>query len=142
VDPSPHTIRGASIAAIAAALRGADAFLPSQNEIQPLLAAAAAEAIVLALHRAGFPEVLLKRGAEPLLLAGASSAATVLSVPTRPTAVVDPTGAGDAFCGAYAACRMRGFAPLEAARRAAASAALVVACSGVEAALSLTTPTL
>jgi ribokinase len=177
VDPSPHTIRGASIAAIAALLRGADAFLPSTNEIQPLLAAEAPESVVLALHRAGFAEVLLKRGAQPTLLAStaasiATSIATstgsstgssagsstgtrtgdgivtsaggdgdaVRSVPARPAAVVDPTGAGDAFCGAYAACRLRGFEPFEAARRAAATAALVVACSGVEAALALTPP--
>jgi len=183
VDPSPHTTRGASIAAIATQLRGATAFLPSTNEIQPLLAAAAAESVVWALHRAGFAEVLLKRGAQPTLLAsdgksggtresggtrGDTSGGTrgdtrratradtrggtrggtgdggdadaVRLVPSRPTTVVDPTGAGDAFCGAYAACRLRGFEPFEAARRAVATAALVVACSGVEAALALTPP--
>ncbi len=173
VDPSPHTVRGASIAAIAALLRGASAFLPSTNEIQPLLAADAPESVVWALHRAGFSEVLLKRGAQPTLLASAGADAGgragksvggdadmsahrdaggsagksvggeadgVRSVPAWPTTVVDPTGAGDAFCGAYAACRLRGFAPFEAARRAAATAALVVACSGVEAALALTPP--
>jgi ribokinase len=56
------------------------------------------------------------------------------------TPVVDPTGAGDSFCGAYAACRLIGHEPVEAARRAAATAALVVGCSGVEQALSLRTP--
>lgn len=51
--------------------------------------------------------------------------------------VRDPTGAGDAFCGAYAACRLQDMAPPEAARRAVAAAALVVACEGADAALSL-----
>jgi ribokinase len=154
VDPSAHTTRGASVAAIAKALGAADAFLPSKNEIESLLATDLPESVVLALHRAGFPEVVLKRGAESVLLAstvtgatgttGAASAAGavgVTRVPTLPVAVVDPTGAGDAFCGAYAACRLRGFDPLAAARRAAATAALVVGCSGVEAALALSTPT-
>jgi len=39
-------------------------------------------------------------------------------------------------------CRLLGLAPLEAARRAAATAALVVGCGGVEAALRLGTPAL
>ncbi len=66
----------------------------------------------------------------------------VAAIPTTPTPLVDPTGAGDSFCGAYAACRLQGMTPLEAARRAAATAALVVGCSGVEAALHLATPAL
>jgi len=53
--------------------------------------------------------------------------------------VVDPTGAGDAFCGAYAACRVLGLPPTEAAGHAAHTAALVVGSPGVEAALSLPT---
>jgi ribokinase len=61
-------------------------------------------------------------------------------VPTPSVAVSDPTGAGDSFCGAYAACRLLGMPPDEAARRAVISAALVVGCSGVEAALA-TQPT-
>jgi pfkB family carbohydrate kinase len=137
VDPSPHYSRSLDAAGLARFLEGATALLPSVNEVQPLLRQAAAESVALQLHREGIPEVVIKRGADPVVLAdqGASHC-----VPIIPTQVVDPTGAGDSFCGAYAACRLLGHPPLEAARRAAASAELVVGCSGVEAALQLVTP--
>jgi sugar/nucleoside kinase (ribokinase family) len=139
VDPSPYYSRDASILQLAEELRGATAFLPSANEISSLLKTGDPAAVVLDLHRAGFAEVALKRGDQPMLLA---SGGTVRSVPIVAAQVMDPTGAGDSFCGAYAACRLIGHEPFEAARRAAATAALVVGCSGVEQALSLKTPQL
>jgi hypothetical protein len=139
VDPSPHYSRNASIDDLARRLRGATALLPSENEVRRLLSEASPEEVVRGLERAGFVEVALKRGAQPVLLAYRGALAVI---PTPPAALVDPTGAGDAFCGAYAACRLQGLAPIEAARRAAATAALVVGCSGVEAALRLATPAL
>jgi hypothetical protein len=139
VDPSPHSSRDSTIVELAVQLLGATAFLPSVNEIRPLLETGDPAEVVLGLHRAGFAEVALKRGDQPVLLA---SSGEVRSVPVVATQVVDPTGAGDAFCGAYAACRLIGHEPIEAVRRAAATAALVVGCSGVERALSLDTPLL
>jgi sugar/nucleoside kinase (ribokinase family) len=139
VDPSPYYSRDAGMVALAEELRGATAFLPSANEIRSLLETGEPAAVVLGLHRAGFAEVALKRGDQPVLLA---SGGKVTSVPTVAAQVVDPTGAGDAFCGAYGACRLIGHAPIEAVRRAAATAALVVGCSGVEQALALETPVL
>ena len=139
VDPSPYYSRDASTIQLAEELRGATAFLPSANEISSLLETGDPAAVVLGLHRAGFAEVALKRGDQPILLA---SGGAVRSVPIVAAQVVDPTGAGDSFCGAYAACRLIGHEPIEAARRAAATAALVVGCSGVEQALSLRTPQL
>jgi hypothetical protein len=139
VDPSPHYSRNASIDELAQRLRGATALLPSENEVRRLLSEASPEEVVRGLERAGFAEVALKRGAQPVLLAYRGALA---AIPAAPATLVDPTGAGDSFCGAYAACRLLGLAPLEAARRAAATAALVVGCSGVEAALRLATPAL
>ena len=118
-------------------LDGAAAFLPSAQEVGPLLRSYEPEALALDLHQAGIPEVVLKRGAEPVVLADRGA---VHSISVAATPVVDPTGAGDSFCGAYAACRLLGHDPFEAARRAAATAALIVGCSGVEAALTLSTP--
>jgi len=137
VDPSPHYSRSLDPAGLAQFLGGTIAFLPSAQEIRPLLRNKDPEAAALELHRAGFPEVVLKRGADPVVLATMD---TTLSIPIAAAQAVDPTGAGDSFCGAYAACRLLGHEPVEAARRAAASAALVVSCSGVEAALQLATP--
>jgi sugar/nucleoside kinase (ribokinase family) len=137
VDPSPYYSRQASTEELSRRLRGATAFLPSANEVRRLLGDAGPEQAVLALQRAGFAEVALKRGAEAVLLAYRGD---VAAVPAAMVSVVDPTGAGDAFCGAYAACRLQGLTPVEAVQRAAATAALVVGCSGVEAALRLVTP--
>jgi pfkB family carbohydrate kinase len=137
VDPSPHYSRHCTVTELVRQLEGATAFMPSLNEVQPWLATDSPETLVLKLHRAGFREVALKRGGQSLLLASADQATQVPSVATR---VIDPTGAGDAFCGAYAACRLRGDPPIEAARRAMATAALIVGCSGVQQALALGPP--
>jgi sugar/nucleoside kinase (ribokinase family) len=139
VDPSPHYARAASVAQLAERLQGASALLPSAQDISSLLDNAEPAAAVRELARAGFAEVVLKRGANSILL---SAEGTVAELPAAAAEVVDPTGAGDAFCGAYAACRLIGYKPIEAVRRAAASAALVVGCRGVEAALRLAPPTL
>jgi ribokinase len=134
VDPSPHYSRDLAAADLAAFLAGATALLPSEQEIRPLIAALGATTAVQALHAAGLPEVVLKRGSEPVVLATGDGAATI---PVATVPVIDPTGAGDAFCGAYAACRLLGHDPAEAARRAVATSALVVGCSGAAAALAL-----
>jgi hypothetical protein len=137
VDPSPHYSRSLDPAGLAQFLDGAAAVLPSAHEVGPLLRTHEPEPLVLNLHRSGIPEVVLKRGPEPVVLADRGA---VRSIPIAAAAVLDPTGAGDSFCGAYAACRLLGHEPLEAARRAVATAALVVGCTGVEAALNLRTP--
>jgi len=137
VDPSPHYSRSMGVLELAQYLDGATALLPSAQEVGLLLQHLTPEALALALNRAGFAEVLIKRGEQPVVLANEQ---TVQCVPVSDARVIDPTGAGDSFCGAYAACRLLGHAPAEAARRAALSAALVVGCSGVEAALELTPP--
>ncbi len=137
VDPSPHYSRKLDAAGLAAFLAGATAFLPSLQEIRPILETMSAEEAVQSLHRAGFRETVLKRGAEPTVVA---SAGECRAIPVTPVPVVDPTGAGDSFCGAYAANRLLGCDPFESARRAAISAALVVGCSGAEQALRLRLP--
>lgn len=137
VDPSPHYSRDRTAAELAHFVEGAAALLPSTLELRTQLREMPAELLVMQLHQAGIPEVVLKRAEQPVVLAF-EGAVEMLPVQSQP--VVDPTGAGDSFCGAYAACRLLGHAPADAALRAAATAALVVGCSGVEAALALTRP--
>ena len=134
VDPSPHYSRSASVLELGSLLQGATAFLPSEQEVRSLLTQSTPEALAAALHSTGFAEVVIKRGGEPAVLAGLDG---LRQIPAQVTAVVDPTGAGDAFCGAFAACRLLGHSPDAAARRAMATAARVVACRGVEQALAL-----
>jgi sugar/nucleoside kinase (ribokinase family) len=137
VDPSPHYSRDLPAAELARFVAGASALLPSTLELRSQLRELTAEALVAQLHQAGIPEVILKRADRPIVLA---YDAGIEVVPVQSRLVIDPTGAGDSFCGAYAACRLLGFSPSQAAQRAAASAALVVGCSGIEAALALDRP--
>ncbi len=134
VDPSPHYSRKLDAAGLAEFLAGATAFMPSMQEIRPLLEHMSPVQAVETLRGAGFSEVVLKRGAEPTVVAFGEACQ---SVTVTPVPIVDPTGAGDSFCGAYAANRLIGCDPIESARRAAISAALVVSCSGAEQALRL-----
>jgi sugar/nucleoside kinase (ribokinase family) len=137
VDPSPHYSRTMSVERLAQHLQGANAFMPSEQEIRPLLLRSTPEKLALELNRMGLDEVIIKRAEQPVLVCNDSA---VIAVPVQPVGVVDPTGAGDAFCGAYAACRVLGLSPIDSARRAAATAALVVQCRGVEVALTLSRP--
>ncbi len=136
VDPSPHYSRGSDAEQLVAMLAGAMAFLPSQAEVQHFDAPGGWLAVAAALCRAGFREVLLKRGAAGALLAEAGIE-SVVPVPAARAAMRDLTGAGDAFSGAYAASRALGHAPKAAAARAAVAAAMVVECAGTQQALAL-----
>jgi hypothetical protein len=137
VDPSPHYSRGRSAAELVRFVEGASALLPSTLELRTQLRDVPAELLVMQLHQGGIPEVVLKRAELPVVLAHDRA---LQLLPIDPCPVVDPTGAGDSFCGAYAACRLLGHSPLDAAQRAAITAALVVGCSGVAAALALQRP--
>jgi sugar/nucleoside kinase (ribokinase family) len=135
IDPSPHYSRAYTPAAMGRLLGGARAFLPSEQEARTWLETAGdARAVARQLRSAGFAEVVIKLGARGALVATDDA---LVAVPAAAGPVVDPTGAGDAFGGAYAACRLLGHPSVEAARRAAATAARVIATQGTEAALAL-----
>ena len=137
VDPSPHYTRGSDPEQLAAILPGVTAFLPSQAEVQHFAALWPHwPEVALALQKAGFAEVVLKRGSAGAVLVPGSEASFIL-VPVAPAKMLDLTGAGDAFSGAYAASRGQGHAPFAAAARAAVAAAMVVECAGTQAALTL-----
>ena len=74
------------------------------------------------------PEVIVTLGAQGLIVATAAGTHRVPATPAR--VVVDTTGAGDVFCGAYVAGRAAGLDPLAAATRAAVAAALSVEREG------------
>jgi ribokinase len=135
VDPSPHYTRLLDSRGLGRLLAGAIAFLPSRAEVDHLGTDGDWPGLAVRLHAAGFAEVVVKLGAAGCLVSGPGGAPT--PIPAVPAAVADLTGAGDAFCGAYAAARASGLDPVEAARRAAVAAAMVIECSGAPAALAL-----
>jgi sugar/nucleoside kinase (ribokinase family) len=136
VDPSPHYSRSLSAREIRMLLPGVTAFLPSQAEVQHLGMISDWREVAKQLANGGFAEVVLKRGRDGCILAE-NRQSKVETVRTAKSAPVDLTGAGDAFSGAYAACRGLGFSPQEAAIRAVVTSAMVIECSGTEAALRL-----
>ncbi len=60
------------------------------------------------------------------------TAGSVTHVPTYPACEVDPTGAGDGFCGAFLVEYRRTGSPIDACRFASAAASLLVEGPGVE----------
>ena len=102
-------------------LRLTDIALPSWDDITAITGLTEPEAIVDHCLRLGAKVVALKMGAEGALVASTDERHRIPPFPCRP---VDATGAGDAFGGAFVARRIAGDGLLDAARYAAAAAAL------------------
>lgn len=127
LDPGPRAgdLRPADVAEL---LGLVDAFMPSAKELAVLRPGLAPEAAACELAQGARGLVVAKLGAAGALLVSADAAA--LRVPAVPAAARDPTGAGDAFCGAFLAGLVRRCSPIEAAHRAAVAAAFAVETTG------------
>ena len=110
-----------------------DVFLPS--EIEARMLAGTSDLAVAAGRFANLgPTCIVIKQAERGCLVLDHGRLT--EVPTTSVDPVDPTGAGDAFCGAFAAAHLESGDALAAARRAAAVARLAISGFGVEALLA------
>ncbi len=112
----------------------ADYCVPNETEIEtltglPAKTAAEAKKAALVLRKRGPGVVLLTRGDQGVVIADGPETTLVPSVRVK---AVDPTGAGDAFIGAFAVFLIEGKPPEEAVRRAAAVAALTVTKPGAQ----------
>lgn len=103
-----------------------DAFLPSEIEATFLAGSDPIEA-VRAFQAAGAPIAVVKLGDRGSIVGTADG---VWHVPVVPVEVVDATGAGDGYCGAFAAALSAGLDGLEAARVATAVASMMVETPG------------
>jgi 2-dehydro-3-deoxygluconokinase len=99
----------------------ADIALPSLDDATALTGLADPDAIADFYLRLGPSVVVVKLGAKGALLATAERR---VRIPARRCRVVDATGAGDTFCGAFLARLILGDAPEAAARYAAVAASL------------------
>ncbi|GAB3278863.1 sugar kinase [Parasphingorhabdus pacifica] len=99
----------------------------TEDEARLLVDGAGPEELARALADLGPREVVVKRGEK-----GAVALADdeLLSAPPRPTTVVDPVGAGDAFAAAYLAARLDGQPFGQRLDDAAAAGAFTVAVTG------------
>jgi fructoselysine-6-P-deglycase FrlB-like protein/sugar/nucleoside kinase (ribokinase family) len=100
-----------------------DVFLPSREELVDLVGFDDPPRALRELWpEKGAPLVVAKLGKDGVLLWDRDRSA-VVALDAAPAHVVDVTGAGDAFCGGFAAGLAQGLDPLEAARRGTVSAA-------------------
>jgi sugar/nucleoside kinase (ribokinase family) len=133
LDPHDEYIAGAE-ATLLDLLERVDLFLPSRREAALLFGRDAPEEAARAFAARGPRAVVIKLGADGCLVCGQGQAEP-LHVPAVPVEAVDPTGAGDTFCGAFAVTYGRGESLLEAACRASVAASFVVERRGALAVL-------
>ncbi|AOY00438.1 sugar kinase [Jeongeupia sp. USM3] len=82
------------------------------------------DALIARVLAAGCPEIVVKRGAMPAIVA---SGGQLVAVATQPVEhVVDTCAAGDSFAAGYLAARVKGATPPDAARAGHALAGLVI----------------
>src|SRR6266852_1861275 len=106
-----------------------DAFLPSRAELADLVGYDDPRRALTTLVSLPTPVIVVKMGAEGVLVWDKAQG-TLHAVGVAQGPVVDVTGAGDAFCGGFAAGLSLGCSPLESAQRGAISASYAVAGFG------------
>ncbi len=107
----------------------ADAFLPSEKELAVLCPGMEAKAALRWLAARARSIVGVKRGAQGALLLRKGESEPI-HVPVVPVTALDPTGAGDAFCGGFLAGLVLGDDLVHAGLRGAVSASLAIECAG------------
>lgn len=103
-------------------LSGVTTFLPSEDEF----AAIGGVGCVDRMRRAGLDHLVVKRGGLGVDVHDLARGTTVRVGPAPSGPIVDPTGAGDVFCGAFLAASVGGRDPVEAAIAGAAAASCVL----------------
>jgi len=104
-----------------------DIVLPTFPDEKATFGDESAEATAARYLALGVREVAVKDGSEPAIIATADGRE---SVPATRGTMVDATGAGDSFNGAYLAARLEGAEPVEAARAAHKVAGVVIGHRG------------
>lgn len=105
-----------------------DIVLPTHGDEAPVFGDTSVEDTANRYLELGVEEVVVKDGANPALIATASERVTV--APPAGAVVVDPTGAGDSFNGAYLSARLAGKSLQDAATAAHRVAGIVIGQRG------------
>lgn len=128
VRPALWTSQAVMGSALTAAATIADVVMPTHTDEAPVFGDRSPEATADRYLGIGVEEVAVKNGAEPALVATGGMRESVPA--TTPYKIVDPTGAGDSFNGAYLAARVAGRSPVEAAEAAHRIAGIVIGHKG------------
>jgi hypothetical protein len=127
LDPSPGYMNPTYWGDVPSLITGLTAFLPAEEDVCALFEGRSNDLweMAEALSAYGCEIMVFKRGARGQLLYDAASHAR-WEIPPYPAQVVNPTGAGDAFCGGFIAGYRKSYDPLEALLYGNISASLVV----------------
>ncbi|PWH12490.1 MAG: hypothetical protein DDG60_12975 [Anaerolineae bacterium] len=131
IDPGPGYMNANYLDDLRSLLQGITAFLPSEEEIRSLFWGRTHDLWEMAeiLASFGCDIVVIKRGARGQLVYDRSSNRR-WEIPGYPANYVDPTGAGDAFCGGFLAGYLATLDPLQAALHGNISASFAIEGSG------------
>lgn len=134
LDPHDEYIPGHE-ARLQSLLAAIDLFLPSRAEARLLLGRDDPEQAAREFARSGPKAVAVKLGAEGSVVCSADG--PTLYVPAVPVDAIDPTGAGDAYCGGFLAAYVQRLDPSAAAACGSVSASFVVERRGALAMLPI-----
>jgi ribokinase len=116
---------------VLAMVAACDVFMPSEIEAVGLAGTSDLDAAAQFFRQQGPQTIVIKR-AENGCLVLAPGAERTRTVSVEVVDAVDSTGAGDAFCGAFAATHLRTGDPFEAARAGSAAAAVAISGHGID----------
>jgi sugar/nucleoside kinase (ribokinase family) len=127
LDPSPGYMNPTYWGEVPALLTGLTAFLPAEEEVRSLFQGQSDDLweMAEALAAYGCEIIVIKCGERGQLLYDAATRAR-WEIPSYPARLVNPIGAGDAFCGGFLAGYRRTYDSLDATLHGNISASLVV----------------
>lgn len=128
VRPALWTSPEVMASTLTAAATIADVVMPTHGDEAPVFGDTSPEATAERYLGIGVEEVVVKNGAEPALVA--TQALREYVPASKPARVIDPTGAGDSFNGAYLSARVAGADPVAAAKAAHRVAGIVIGHRG------------
>ncbi len=131
IDPDPGYMNANYLDDLRSLLQGITAFLPSEDEIRSLFWGRTHDLWEMAETLASFgcDIVVVKRGARGQLVYDRVGNRK-WEIPGYPSNFVDPTGAGDAFCGGFLAGYAANLDPLQAALHGNISSSFAIEGSG------------
>jgi sugar/nucleoside kinase (ribokinase family) len=131
IDPGPGYMNANFLDYLRSLLQGVTAFLPSEEEIRNLFWGRTNDLWEMAVTLANFgcENIIIKRGGRGQYVYERASAKK-WEIPAYPSRLVDPTGAGDVFCGGFLAGYAATRDPLQAAMQGNISASFCIEGSG------------